>query len=388
MNNEDRNQQILDAIFSSIFDPVAVYKVVRGRSDKPIDLEYERINDAYLNYYLTRKGFIRREDVIGRLYTEVWSGEKNSGWEELMLRVASADCANFNELTNRYENSGYFEGKSSFIPGYYQMFAFSPIIGHVVSIFRDMSDLHIATKDLNIKEKQLIESREGLRKLTTSLTLAEEKTRRSIATTLHDTLGYSMVSLFHAIKELRYSDLSLSEKEEKLEHITSDMEKLIDDTRAFTFSISPPLLYELGLDAALASRCENIRNTTHIKCHFCTHGNERKIPEDTKVLLYQMAHELLVNVIKHANAREVLVQTRWGAKKVQLLVEDDGIGFTNGTFEQKMQELSGMGLFSIRERLKTMGGNFDIVSVEGKGTTVSIVVPIERSSQQSDGKLN
>ncbi len=242
MNEENRKQQILDAIFSSIFDPVAVYRVVKGRSERLVDLEYERINDAYLNYYLIRKGFTGREDVIGRLYTEVWAGEENSGWEELMLRVASADCANFNESTNRYENSGYYEGQSSFIPGYYQMFAFSPIIGHVVSIFRDMSDLHLATKDLSIKEKQLIESREGLRRLTTSLTLAEEKTRRSIATTLHDTLGYSMVSLFHSIKELASSDLSDQEKEKRINKITVDMEKLIDDTRTFTFSISPPLL--------------------------------------------------------------------------------------------------------------------------------------------------
>ena len=384
MNEENRKQQILDAIFSSIFDPVAVYRVVKGRSDRLVDLEYERINDAYLNYYLIRKGFTGREDVIGRLYTEVWAGEENSGWEELMLRVASADCANFNESTNRYENSGYYEGQSSFIPGYYQMFAFSPIIGHVVSIFRDMSDLHLATKDLSIKEKQLIESREGLRRLTTSLTLAEEKTRRSIATTLHDTLGYSMVSLFHSIKELASSDLSDQEKEKRINKITVDMEKLIDDTRTFTFSISPPLLYELGLDAALASRCESIRNTTDIDCIFRTHGNERNIPEDTKVLLYQMVHELLVNVTKHANASKVLVQTRWGSKKVQLLVEDDGIGFTNGTFEQKIKEFSGMGLFSIRERLKTMGGKFDIVSVQGKGTTVSILIPIEQSDQQPD----
>jgi len=379
MNEEKRSEQILDAIFSSIFDPVAIYRIVNGRSDKQIDLEYERVNDAYL----TQNRF-NREDVIGRLYTEVWAGEENSGWEELMLRVASSDCANFNESTNKYENSGYFEGQSSITPGYYQMFAFSPITGHVVSIFRDMSDLHSATKDLGIKEKQLFKSRERLRKLTTSLTLAEEKTRRSIATTLHDTLGYSMVSLLNTLKELRSSDLGLPEKEKMLDRITYDMEKLIDDTRAFTFSISPPLLYELGLDAALASRCEKMRNMTGINCLFCTHGKESKIPEDTKVLLYQMAHELLVNVTKHAEAGKVLVQTRWGVKKVQLLVEDDGIGFTNGTFEQKIKEFSGMGLFSIRERLKTMGGKFDIVSVPGKGTTISIVVPVNQYDRQPD----
>ncbi len=370
-NDEKQKRLILDSIFLNIFDPVAIYRVVRGMSEKLVDLQYEHVNDAYLTQY-----GLNREEVIGRFYTEVWSGEKNRGWEDLMLRVASNEHVDFNKETHRYGNSGYFEGRSSIIQGYYQMFAFSPVPGYVVSIFRNMSDLQSVTADLSIKEKLLFESRERLRKLTTSLTLAEEKTRREIATTLHDTLGYSMVSLLNAVKELKSTETSREEQEKKLDQITKDIEKLIDDTRTFTFSISPPLLYELGLDAALAYRCDNIRKTTSVDCRFLTHGTEQQIPEDTKVLLYQMAHELLVNVTKHSKASKVLVQTRWGTKKVHLLVEDNGVGLANHAAEPKDPNKTGMGLFSIRERLKTLGGKFDIVSTPGKGTSVSIVVPL------------
>lgn len=373
-NDEKQKRLILDAIFLNIFDPVAVYRVVKGLSEEKVDLQYEHVNDAYLTQY-----GLKKNEVIGRFYTEVWAGEKNRGWEDLMLRVASNEHVDFNKKTNRYDNSGYFEGQSSIIQGYYQMFAFSPFPGYVVSIFRNMSDLHSVTADLSIKEKLLLESREKLRKLTTSLTLAEEKTRREIATTLHDTLGYSMVSLLKDIKDLRSPEASTADKEKKLDQIAADIERLIDDTRAFTFSISPPLLYELGLNAALASRCDSVRKTTSIDCCFRTHGAEQTITEDTKVLLYQMAHELLANVTKHSKARKVLVQTRWGTKKVHLLVEDDGVGFTSYAPDRRDPNSTGMGLFSIRERLKTLGGKFDIVSAPGKGTTVSIVVPLVHS---------
>ncbi len=370
-NDEKKKRLILDSIFLNIFDPVAVYRVVKGLSGKEVDLRYEHVNEAYLTQY----GF-KKEEVIGRLYTEIWSDEKNRGWEDLMLRIASGEHAALgSNNANGYRNSGYFEGQSSIIHGYYQMFAFSPISGYVVSIFRNMSDLHNATTDLSIKEKLLLESRERLRELTTSLTLAEEKTRREIATTLHDSLGYSMVSLLNAVKGLRSAQTTPVERNKKLEEITADIEKLIDDTRAFTFSISPPLLYELGLDAALASRCDSLRKTTSIDCRFRTHGVEQNIPEDTKILLYQMAHELLANVTKHAGADKVLVQTRWGTKKVHLLVEDNGVGFSDDDPEFRNPKKTGMGLFSIRERLKTIGGKFDIVSTPGKGTSVSIVVP-------------
>ena len=358
--------QILDAIFSSIIDPVAIFRVIGG-GDEPVDIVYERVNDAYC-----RMNHLTREDVIGRKYTQTFPDEEYKGWEELLLRVASTDSSAYNDTTQSYSNSGYYEGPSSVTPGYYHVFAFSPIKGHVVSIARNLSDLHQLAIDLREKEKLLLASREDLRRLTTSLTLAEEKTRRSIATTLHDTLGYSMVSLLHGMKTLQ--SMADGARNDKLSELITETEKLIDDTRAFTFSISPPLLYELGLDAALASRCDTVRRTYNLDCRFESAGGERELPEDTKILLYQTAHELLVNVTKHAHAKSVTVQTRWGSRKVQLFVEDDGVGFDPEA--KKGRGSSGMGLFSIKERLETIGGKFDVISTPGHGTIASVVAPI------------
>ena len=155
----------------------------------------------------------------------------------------------------------------------------------------------------------------------------------------------------------------------------SRMEKLIENTRSFTFEISPPLLYEAGLDATLEACCGHMFGTNGVKCDFRSEGTEIRIAEDTKVLLYQMAHEILVNVAKHAKARNVLVMTRWGAKKVQLFVRDDGVGFDQSG-DNLPSTTSGMGLFSIRERMSAIGGQFNVISEPGAGTTVSLIAPI------------
>lgn len=90
--------------------------------------------------------------------------------------------------------------------------------------------------------------------------------------------------------------------------------------------------------------------------------------------LFLMVHELLVNVLKHAEASYALVIVRWGVKKMQIVVEDDGKGFL--VSKTKKSNSSGMGLFSIRERLRSVGGEMKIVSTPNKGTTISLVAPI------------
>ena len=205
-----------------------------------------------------------------------------------------------------------------------------------------------------------------------NLTLAEEKTRRAIAAKLHDSIGYSMVSMLHILRNLHEAQ-SAPEDKKNVSSAIEEMEKLIQETRSFTFDISPPILYEVGLSAAIEARCEHMQANHGIKCSFKSEGKESNVGEEKKVLLYQMIHELLVNVIKHAEAANVLVIVRWGMKKIQIIVEDDGKGFSHPNVRTSN---TGMGLFSIRERLRSVGGEMKIVSVPLKGTTISLVAPI------------
>jgi signal transduction histidine kinase len=96
---------------------------------------------------------------------------------------------------------------------------------------------------------------------------------------------------------------------------------------------------------------------------------------EIRILMYQMAQELLLNVIKHAGAKNVIVRVQRGNKRVRMLVEDDGAGFSSKT-PKHWGKWGGMGLFSIREKLHSVGGEIRVFSEKGKGSTVALVAPL------------
>ena len=359
MTTDEEREIILDAIFKSISDPLAICKIVDSENgDGGRDLVYVRVNDAY-----EKINHMKREDLVGKLYSSVWKNDIED-WGRVMISVAKTGSTGYGTVYGSDAHSGFFEAESSVAPGFYQLFIFCPVAGWVVLIFRDMAPWRKVALQLKKNEQQL-------RKLTAGLTLAEEKTRRAIASKLHDSIGYSMVTMLHTLTGLCEA-MSGGEEKNKVAVAVEQMKKLIQDIRSFTFDISPPTLYEVGLAAAVESRCEHLRDTYGIACTFREEGCESGADEDIKILLYQMTHELLVNVVKHAKATSLLVVVRWKAQKVQIIVEDNGTGFTPGKIGRMN---SGMGLFSIKERLRSVGGEMKIVST-GKGTTVSLLAPL------------
>lgn len=118
--NKEVGEAILNAIFSSVFDQITVYKIIEDESGLPIDFQLEKVNDAYLSV-----NKLKREEIVGRLYTDIWSHEEERGFFNLMLRVARAGLQDI--PYNQRLISNYFEGTSSMVPGvYYQTFAFTP----------------------------------------------------------------------------------------------------------------------------------------------------------------------------------------------------------------------------------------------------------------------
>ncbi len=366
--NEEEQKLVLDAIYQSIVDPIAICRIVESEDGTHKDLVYVRVNDAY-----EKINRMKKEELIGRMYSTVWAGDKED-WGGLMIRVAETGSTKIQAVGSPREKSGFFEGESSVAPGFYQLFTFSPIPGWVVLIFRDMEEWHKVALTLKKKERLL-------RELTSKLVLAEEKTRRQIATTLHDRIGYSMVSMLHSLRKLE--EAREGRRKSDVRNTIEEMEKLIQEVRSFTFDISPPSLYEVGLEAAIEARCDHLKSQQGLSCTFKCEGMEPDLDENTKIILYQMVHELLVNVVKHAKASNALVKVRWGGKKVQIVVEDDGVGF----IKNRRPTASGIGLFSIKERLYSFGGNMNIVSSPGGGTTVSLVVPLPPEPKASSAEV-
>jgi PAS domain S-box-containing protein len=223
---------------------------------------------------------------------------------------------------------------------------------------------------VDITERKRAETQ--LRDLAIQLSAVEERERRTVATYLHDQIGQTLAVLRMRLGAL--SGKSESESTEAIEDIRNLLDETIDDTRTLTFDLSPPILYELGLAPAVEWAVEKICNENGLEFEFDEEGDE-PINPDTAAQLFRSARELLMNVVKHAQATRVSVAVivERGAG-VRISVRDDGVGFDVEKTLSHPRE-AGYGLLSIRERMRFIGGRVEIDSAPAGGTRVTLLVP-------------
>lgn len=353
---DDKVAAINRKLFYRIFDPIALYRVIYDDNGNPTEVVFLDVNPAY-----ERVMGVKRKQVVGHTFSEVWPCAEKE-WHQLVIDVA------------RSGRSKHHEGESRDTGKYLYGLGFSPAKGQVAVVFLDMTNWKRTEEALRKSESQLLSYREELRKLIAKISLTEEETRHSIATKIHDRVGYSLAMIMHRLQRLHGIAQDHNAKNE-LEEIMKMLDNVIQDTRTLTFEISSPLLYDVGLGAALESVAEQILKPHGIDVDFQEKGDaSEKIDTDISVLLYQMTRELLINVVKHAKASRVFIRLHHGKNKVRVVVEDDGRGFIIKK-RRSQPTASGFGLFSIKERLHSIGGSIQIISEPGKGTTVSLTAP-------------
>jgi signal transduction histidine kinase len=229
-------------------------------------------------------------------------------------------------------------------------------------------------------EDQLSEFQERLRSLTSQLSLAEERERRRIAVYLHDNIGQKLA--ISSIKLGQLKDAALAANSEALVAGLNDIrllfKQIIQDTKSLTFKISSPILYELGLEAAVEWLTEELQDKHGIPTYFEDDHQPKPLDEDLRVLLFQAVSELLMNVVKHARARHVQVSLWRDEEQLHIGIYDDGVGFNVTAASSRWgRKDGGFGLFSIRERLKAFNGLLDVKSTP-YGTTVTLSAPLQK----------
>jgi signal transduction histidine kinase len=153
--------------------------------------------------------------------------------------------------------------------------------------------------------------------------------------------------------------------------MSDTLQVAIDRIRSLTFQLSPPLLYDVGLAAAVEALAERFSTDHGLRITVTAEGSASSYLEEISVPLFQMIRELLTNVVKHAQAASVEIRLTDDGKRLTVVVADDGQGFTVEGFGNA----GGYGLFSICQRLQHLGGNCDIESSKG-GTSVRLWLPL------------
>ncbi|MFO7958050.1 MAG: PAS domain S-box protein [Candidatus Brocadiia bacterium] len=216
---------------------------------------------------------------------------------------------------------------------------------------------------------------EQLRHMASELSMIEQRERRRIASALHDQIGQTLALSKIKLGSLRQS-LDERPEAEELEYVRQLIDDSISYTRSLVFELSPPILFELGLGPALEKLSRRIGDQYDLEVRFEDDGREKPLSPDLRVLLFQAAREVLVNVVKHAEATSATVSVERDDQKVRVTVEDDGIGFEASDPLQHARTEGGFGLFSIHERLDHLGGRLQISSTPGQGTSVTLVSPL------------
>jgi PAS domain S-box-containing protein len=238
-------------------------------------------------------------------------------------------------------------------------------ITHFVSIHRDISERKRAEGRVTAYQRQL-------RSLASELSLAEEKERRRIATMLHDHIGQTLAMAKIKSGALRDS-LSSEGYKKDIDEIRTLLEKSIQYSKSLTFELSPPILYELGLEMAIEWLGEEMQKQYNILFEFEDDGKPKPLDRDVSVLMFQAVRELFMNVIKHSRAGKVKTSIRRYNTRIRIKVKDDGVGFDSS----KVDKVKTFGFFSIHERLRHFGGTFVIDTGPGRGTRIILTAPLQ-----------
>lgn len=220
----------------------------------------------------------------------------------------------------------------------------------------------------------------GTRRVGEGILAAQERERQRIAADLHDgvaqTMGVIKFSVESRVAKLksRYPDLDFSD----LEPIVDQICEAIDDLRKISRNLSPALLSEFGICAAIDMLCNEFGSElprVEVACAACV--NEVTLPEAVKVATFRIVQEALNNIGKHASPRNVRVALAADAEGLVLEIQNDGAGFDPELLDRSADSGKGQGLDSMRERAELTGGNFELRSSNDVGTTVRVVWPEE-----------
>jgi PAS domain S-box-containing protein len=239
-------------------------------------------------------------------------------------------------------------------------------------------------EDITLKqqaEEKIVNYQKQLQSLTSELSLIEERERRRLATNLHDHVGQVLTLVGNKIDEL-HEVASADTCDSLIEEIRKLVGQTIKCIRSLIFELSPPILYDLGLEEAIEWLADHFSQEYGLEIQVDKDEQPKPLKTEGNVILFQAVRELLLNITKHAKATSVKIYIQRACNDLRIIVEDDGVGFENNLIDHEQHKIKGFGLFSIHERLEYYGGSMIIKSNESEGTKITLLMPMIPSKRE------
>ncbi len=219
---------------------------------------------------------------------------------------------------------------------------------------------------LNSMLEELSTSHKRLEELSTKILNAQEEERKRVARELHDEISQGLTWLMLELKMLEKADPE--DRKKKITDLWAYTSQILDGVRRLTLELRPSDLDELGLIPALRSYTNEFTKKFNIDIDLQVTGFRRRLPNNVEVALYRVVQEALTNVAKHSGATSVWISMGREDGLVVVTTRDNGRGFNMAEVMESKER--GLGLFGMKERMSTVGGELEINTTPGQGTEV------------------
>jgi len=322
--------------------------------------EYEAAQENYKNAYFD---YI---DAIN-IYDSINTHEMYENMQELELKYKTAE--NEKEILSLKITNEKKKSQTYLLIGLTSILAFLLFGGYYIYNQR----LRKARKKERLHQSEInLIKQEQQNQIFSAMIEGQEKERKRLAIDLHDGLGGRLSGISLNLSKLDKDEPKEYPKKE-LQKVMKDLGDSLTELRSIARNMMPETLVKFGLEAALKDYCSSMTgNETKVMLQF--YGNENGITLNQQVTMYRVIQELINNAIKHANASEILVQYMREGNKVDITVEDNGVGFVK---EDSEETATGMGLSNLKTRVAYLKGNLDFSSELNEGTTVNVHINID-----------
>lgn len=228
-----------------------------------------------------------------------------------------------------------------------------------------------------LNEEEMTKAEEVFRK---KILETQEMERQRIARELHDSIVQSLTSIIHKVELCtKLMDIDTVRCKLELQTVSKTVKKIIEDMRQVIYNLRPMSLDDIGLEVTLEREAAKWKNTGKVWVDYQIEGEKKDISPLVSLTILRIVQEACNNIVKHAQAKNINIFLKYKENTIEVKIIDNGCGFdVKGINQLPREDGSGFGLSMMKERVYLLSGKLNIESVIGKGTTISVEIPIDK----------